>query len=502
MRFRADAADSELSPTRRGRAGSSSRRTAATWSCRMTPESGSARSTRRSRIRSLGSKGRPIRSGRPMEPGSDSSPKASCGRSPARAVRHRRSMTPWRDAVDPWSPDGVIVFSSEAGSRGSVAGGCSGRHAGTALQLGPRPEEVQSRVSPLPTGFSRMDGAFCSSPDGHLPSGPGSTSGASTAPSLSGCSTAEVIRPDRSRHPFRDRRRLHDSDASAGSGYLLFRRGTVLMAQAFDSVRRKLSGEAIPVADGVGIAMNTGTGAFTLASHEILAFSNSGDDVVEIVWMNRAGERLAVVNPDIRALQGVGLARGEKRVAYGSGDLPTSGCRTCRAASPRGSPSVPLRAGRIRSGRRTATSWSTRRGIFPDCRSTRCAAGGPTAAGRKRSSCSRSRPSTAGIFRRMADRFSSAATPMPPRLLLLAGYDKKPVGVFLPPGGAAAVLPVLAGRSLGRLRQRCPGAVRSLRDVGPAERSALADLDRRRLHASAGAAPTGESSTSAPTTAP
>jgi Tol biopolymer transport system component len=107
---------------------------------------------------------------------------------------------------------------------------------------------------------------------------------------------------------------------SSASGYLLFRRGTVLMAQAFDARRRQLSGDAVPVADSVGTAMNTGTGAFTLASSGLLAYSNSADDIGEVVWIDRSGRRLAVVNPDIRSLQGVDLARGERRLAYGAGD--------------------------------------------------------------------------------------------------------------------------------------------------------------------------------------
>ncbi|MBP9145680.1 MAG: serine/threonine-protein kinase [Thermoanaerobaculia bacterium] len=214
-----------------------------------------------------------------------------------------------------WSPDGVIVFSQKQGVEGLSRVAAQG---GTPAPLTrPASGEVQeyhrypqflpdgrSFLFQVLTASAERAGVYVGSVDGAEPQRvlDGSDQARFAPATLSGIDDSA------------------GSDASAGSGYLLFRRGTVLMAQAFDSVRRKLSGEAIPVADGVGIAMNTGTGAFTLASHEILAFSNSGDDVVEIVWMNRAGERLAVVNPDIRALQGLGLARGEKRVAYGSGD--------------------------------------------------------------------------------------------------------------------------------------------------------------------------------------
>ena len=108
--------------------------------------------------------------------------------------------------------------------------------------------------------------------------------------------------------------------SSPGAGYLLFRRGKVLMAQGFDSGQRKLLGDAVPVADSVGVAMNTGSGAFSLSSNGILAHSNSAEAIVELIWNDRSGRRLGVANPDIRSIQGVDLASGERRLAYGAGD--------------------------------------------------------------------------------------------------------------------------------------------------------------------------------------
>ncbi len=211
-----------------------------------------------------------------------------------------------------WSPDGLIVFSQKQGVDGLSRVGAQG---GTPAPL-TRPEtsevkEYHRYPQFLPDGQSFLFQILTASAE-RAGVYVGTVNGADPVRVLEGT--------DQARFAPATPAGTSGSAGSAGSGYLLFRRGTVLMAQAFDSGRRQVSGEAIPVADGVGTAMNTGTGSFTLASNEILAFSNSGDDVVEIVWMNRSGERLAVVNPDIRALQGVGLAPGERRVAYGAGD--------------------------------------------------------------------------------------------------------------------------------------------------------------------------------------
>ncbi len=208
-----------------------------------------------------------------------------------------------------WSPGGVIVFSQKQGVDGLSRVGAQG---GTpALLTRPVSREVQEYhryPQFLPDGRSFLFQVLTASPE-RAGVYVGTIDGAEPLRVLDGTDQARFALASPS-----------ETSSSPGSGYLLFRRGKVLMAQAFDSGRREVSGEAIPVADGVGIAMNTGTGAFTLAANEILAFSNSGDDVVEIVWMDRSGGRLAVVNADIRALQGVGLARGERRVAYGAGD--------------------------------------------------------------------------------------------------------------------------------------------------------------------------------------
>jgi Tol biopolymer transport system component len=205
-----------------------------------------------------------------------------------------------------WSPNGLIVFSQNQGldglSRVSAQGGTP---APLTRPLGKETRQYHRYPQFLSDGRTFIFQVLAASPElaGIYV---GTVDGDAPQRVLDGGDQARFA-PARAADP-------------SGSGYLLFRRGTVLMAQSFDARRRQLAGDAVPVVDGVGTAMNTGTGAFTLASSELLAYSNFEEEIVEVVWIDRSGRRLAVVNPDIRRMQGVGLARGERRLAYGAGD--------------------------------------------------------------------------------------------------------------------------------------------------------------------------------------
>jgi eukaryotic-like serine/threonine-protein kinase len=79
-------------------------------------------------------------------------------------------------------------------------------------------------------------------------------------------------------------------------GYLLFVRGTVLMAQAFDSKRLELHGGPVPVADHIGATANGTLGAFSVSSNGVLAFrpgTNQSDS--QLVWVDRTGNPAGTV---------------------------------------------------------------------------------------------------------------------------------------------------------------------------------------------------------------
>jgi Tol biopolymer transport system component len=110
----------------------------------------------------------------------------------------------------------------------------------------------------------------------------------------------------------------------AGPGHLLFRRnGSTLLAQPFDPDLRRTVGPALPVADGVGLGLNTGSGAFTVSRNGVLAFSADWEASGELVWVDRAGQRLGVANAETRELKGMAVSRGARRLAFSAG-LPST----------------------------------------------------------------------------------------------------------------------------------------------------------------------------------
>ena len=90
---------------------------------------------------------------------------------------------------------------------------------------------------------------------------------------------------------------------SSRNGYLLFKKGSTLMAQPFDAIGAKLNGEMFRVAENVAQAMNGGHGAFSASENGVLAYlsgSRSGLGTTELVWLDRTGKRLdAIVKPGL-----------------------------------------------------------------------------------------------------------------------------------------------------------------------------------------------------------
>ena len=103
------------------------------------------------------------------------------------------------------------------------------------------------------------------------------------------------------------------------TGFLLYRRQNTLMAQPFDPAARRTTGDAMPVADAVDSGPNTGSGAFSVSPAGLLAFSGDWSQSGELIWVDRAGQRLGAINGESREIKGVSLARGSTRIAYGAG---------------------------------------------------------------------------------------------------------------------------------------------------------------------------------------
>jgi Tol biopolymer transport system component len=207
-----------------------------------------------------------------------------------------------------WSADGVILFSDRFGddglSRVSAQGGTPVAVTRTASHAG---NDVHRYPQFLPGGKSFL----------FLDLAP--------SPALSGVylGTLDGGKPERV---------LEGSDKAVyaratenGPGFLFHRRDKTLMAQPFDLASRKTHGEAIPLADGVGLGANSGSGAFAFSDTGLLAYS--GDTVVssELVWFDRSGkrgERLGPENAGTGEIVGLSLAPGGRRIAFGLGNPP------------------------------------------------------------------------------------------------------------------------------------------------------------------------------------
>jgi eukaryotic-like serine/threonine-protein kinase len=179
-----------------------------------------------------------------------------------------------------WGPDGTIVFSAEYGTAGLSR---VGERGGTPARL-PR---VTS--SPESTGDHRYPQFL---PDGRhflftYLSGSPKAAGIYVG-DLDGARPVRVL--DGS-----EQARFAPASPPGETGFLLYRRRDVLMAQPFDPKVPATAGEAVPLIEDVGGSANTGHGAFAVSDSGILAHTQSANRKQELVWFDRGGRRLETV---------------------------------------------------------------------------------------------------------------------------------------------------------------------------------------------------------------
>jgi len=105
-------------------------------------------------------------------------------------------------------------------------------------------------------------------------------------------------------------------EVSGGSVLLLFRREGTLMGVPFDPRRLRTIGEVFPIAEGVGLALNASHAAFSVSNGGELAYSAGNlTEGAQMVWMDRAGERLGVVGQPGQNSAGA-LSPDGKRISY------------------------------------------------------------------------------------------------------------------------------------------------------------------------------------------
>ena len=91
-----------------------------------------------------------------------------------------------------------------------------------------------------------------------------------------------------------NRRVLADiSSVVFAAGRLLFLRENMLMAQPFDAGTRQVSGEALPIAEGVSLNATSAFAMITVSENGVLLYaSTSSTGPSQIVWFDRAGKLL------------------------------------------------------------------------------------------------------------------------------------------------------------------------------------------------------------------
>jgi len=101
----------------------------------------------------------------------------------------------------------------------------------------------------------------------------------------------------------------------APPGYLLFNRQGTLMAQSFDAGRLALTGEAVPVAEGVQFNTLNGRAAFAASQNGVLAYRGGGGATSRtLVWVSRNGTEQPVAAP-VRSYVNPRLSPDGRRVA-------------------------------------------------------------------------------------------------------------------------------------------------------------------------------------------
>jgi len=110
----------------------------------------------------------------------------------------------------------------------------------------------------------------------------------------------------------------------ASPGYLLFVRERSLMAQSFNAGNDQLGGEAIPIAEDVGLEPTLSYGLFSASGNGILAIGlgTGAAGNRQLVWFDSTGKRLEAAGT-AGAMYDFVLSPDEKRVAFRRIDLQT-----------------------------------------------------------------------------------------------------------------------------------------------------------------------------------
>ena len=106
-------------------------------------------------------------------------------------------------------------------------------------------------------------------------------------------------------------------------GYLIYPRGTALVAQRFDPGSGKLSGRPIPLPDLPAASQYTGYRPVSVSDQGDLCYTNGRVQNTELTWLDRAGRRLGVVRMPAARYEFAALSRDGRFAAVSRSDNPT-----------------------------------------------------------------------------------------------------------------------------------------------------------------------------------
>ena len=85
------------------------------------------------------------------------------------------------------------------------------------------------------------------------------------------------------------RQAYYAAPAATGPGHLIFLRDTTLLAQPFDPDRLELSGEAVPIAEGVESFAGQSYGMFSVSDTGTLAYRSGVGEKLSVTWLDQRG---------------------------------------------------------------------------------------------------------------------------------------------------------------------------------------------------------------------